>query len=118
MTTIAYLADPKTAAGVDSGDTGYQIGLILGKASDPNTWEVAYFYKVMETDATIADIADSDFGDGGLDRRGHIVWAAYNFTKYLQLKTKFFNTKRESQTGDPSTKDDIDRFQVNLVMKF
>jgi hypothetical protein len=115
---VKNMADPKTAAGVETGDTGYQLGLILGKASDPKTWEVAYFYKVMETDATIADVSDSDFGDGGLDRRGHIIWGAYNFTKYLQLKTKFFNTKRESETGDPSTKDDIDRLQVDLVMKF
>jgi hypothetical protein len=115
---VKNLADPKTAAGVETGDIGYQVGLILGKASDPHTWELAYFYKVLETDATLADIADSDFGDGGTDRRGHIVWGAYNLTKYLQFKTKFFSTKKESQTGDPSTKDDIDRFQVDLVMKF
>ncbi len=115
---VRNLADPKTAVGVDSGDTGYQLGLILGKASDPNTWELAYFYKVLETDATVADVADSDFGDGGTDRRGHIIWGAYNFTKYLQFKTKYFTTKKESQTGDPSTKDDIDRLQVDLVMKF
>jgi len=114
---VKNLADPKTPAGVDLGDTGYQVGLILGKASDPGTWELAYFYKVLETDATIADVADSDFGDGGTDRRGHIVWGAYNFTKYLQLKTKFFNTKRESETAT-TNKEDIDRLQVDLVMKF
>jgi hypothetical protein len=72
----------------------------------------------METDATVADVADSDFGDGGLDRRGHILWGAYSLTKYLQFKTKYFITQKESQTGDPSTKDDIDRLQVDLVMKF
>jgi hypothetical protein len=115
---VKNMADPKTAAGADSGDTGYQAGLILGKASDPGTWELAYFYKVMEMDPTVADVADSDFGDGGLDRRGHIIWGAYNLTKYLQFKTKFFNTKRESETGNPATKDDIDRLQIDLVMKF
>src|SRR3990172_6910547 len=115
---VRNMADPITTSGAESGDTGYQVGLILGKASDSHTWEVAYFYKVLETDATVADVADSDFGDGGTDRRGHIIWGAYNLTKYLQLKTKFFNTKRESETDNPSTKDDIDRLQVDLVMKF
>lgn len=115
---VKNLADPKNVAGMDGGDSGYQAGLILGKASDPHTWELAYFYKILQTDATVADLADSDFGDGGTDRRGHIVWGAYNLTNYLQFKTKFSSTKRESQTGDPSTKDDIDRLQVDVVVKF
>ena len=105
-------------AGVDLQDTGYQAGFILGKASDPHTWEFAYFYKVLETDATVADIADSDFGDGGTDRRGHIIWGAYNLTQYLQFKTKYFMTTKESQTAVPSSHDDINRLQVDLVMKF
>jgi hypothetical protein len=110
---VKNLADPKTAAGLESGDTGYQAGVILGKARNPHTWEVAYFYKVLETDATVADLADADFGDGGTNRRGHIVWGAYNLTEYLQIKTKFLATKVES-----GAKDDIDRLQADLVMKF
>jgi len=115
---VKNMANPITTSGTDSGDTGYQLGLILGKASDPGTWELAYFYKVVETDATVADVSDSDFGDGGIDRRGHIIWGAYNLTKYLQFKTKFYNTKKESETGNPTTKDDIDRLQVDLSVKF
>lgn len=113
---VKNLAETINASGVETGDTGYQAGLILGKAKKAHTWELAYFYKVMETDATLADIADSDFGDGGLDRRGHIVWGAYNLTQYLQLKAKFFSTIQESQTA--STKDDIDRLQIDAVFKF
>ncbi|MCI0529520.1 MAG: putative porin, partial [Nitrospira sp.] len=115
---VKNMANPITTSGTDSGDTGYQLGLILGKASDPGTWELAYFYKVVETDATLADVSDSDFGDGGIDRRGHIIWGAYNLTKYLQFKTKFYNTKKESETDNPTTKDDIDRLQVDLSVKF
>ncbi len=114
---VKNMASSRTP-GVDLQDTGYQAGFILGKASDANTWELAYFYKVVETDATVADLSDSDFGDGGIDRRGHIIWGAYNLTKYLQFKTKYFITKKESQTGDPSTHDDINRLQVDLAMKF
>ncbi len=106
------------ATGTHTGNVGYQAGFILGKASDPMTWEFAYFYKVLETDATVADLSDSDFGEGGTDRRGHIVWGAYNLTQYLQFKTKYFKTTKESQTGVPSSHDDIDRLQVDLVMKF
>jgi hypothetical protein len=108
----------KNTANTTTGeDKGYQIGLKLGKASDPHTWELAYFYKLLETDATVADHADSDFGDGGTNRKGHILWGAYNLTKGLQFKTKFFRTKVENASLPPGT-DDIDRLQVDLSMKF
>ncbi|MFY9268651.1 MAG: putative porin [Candidatus Manganitrophaceae bacterium] len=109
---VKNLADPKSGK-----DTGYQVGLRLGKASDPETWEFAYYYKLLEMDATVADIADSDFGNGGTNRKGHIVWGAYSVTKALQFKTKYFMTEVEDETLSPK-KDDIKRLQVDLVMKF
>lgn len=110
---VRNLSHPKTISGQEAGDSGYQTGFILGKASDPQTWEVAYFYKVLETDATLADISDSDFGDGGTNRKGHIVWGAYNPNRFLQCKVKFFSTQVEV-----GLKDDIDRVQADLSLKF
>lgn len=96
---------------------GLQAGVVLGKASAPHTWEVAYLYKYSETDATLADLADSDFGNGGTNRKGHITWVAYNFTKYLQFKTKFFSTKVVNENLAPF-RNNIDRLQVDLMVKF
>ncbi len=96
---------------------GFQAGAILGKASEAQTWELAYLYKYSETDSTLADFADSDFGNGGTNRKGHILWAAYNFTKYLQAKAKFFKTKVANETLAPF-KNNIDRLQVDLSVKF
>lgn len=110
---VKNLADTTT-----DKDMGYQAGLIVGKASDPQTWEAAYFYKLVETDATVADIADSDFGDnGGTNRKGHIVWVAYSPTKPLQVKAKYFITETEDETLPPGEKD-VDRLQVDLSIKF
>ena len=109
---VKNLAHPK------SGESkGYQVGVKLGKASDPETWELAYYYKLLETDATVADLSDSDFGDGGTNRKGHIGWGAYNFTKALQLKAKGFFTETQDELLAPK-KDDIKRFQVDLALKF
>jgi len=96
---------------------GFQAGVVLGKASVPNSWEVAYLYKYSETDSTLADLADSDFGNGGTNRKGHIAWIAYNFTKYLQAKAKFFSTKVVNEDLAPF-KNSIDRLQVDLEVKF
>ena len=112
---VTNTADTKDASGSDTEDSGYQAGLILGKASDPQTWEAAYFYKQVGTDATLADIADSDFGNGGTGRKGHIAWAAYNPNKAVQVKVKYFKTEIED---DQATPNDINRLQADLSVKF
>ncbi|NKE70814.1 putative porin [Candidatus Manganitrophus noduliformans] len=110
---VKNLADTTT-----DKDMGYQAGLKLGKASNPRSWEVAYFYKLVETDATVADLADSDFGaGGGTNRKGHIVWVAYNPIKPLQFKVKYFVTEVEDETLPPG-EDDVNRLQVDMAMKF
>lgn len=122
---VRNMADTNTATGAATGNEGYQIGAIVGKASDPHTWELAYFYKVSQTDATVADIADSDFGSGGTAHRGHIVWGAYNLTKYFQMKVKYFMTKAiapvaTAQSGCNTTLGcgDINRLQADMEVKF
>jgi hypothetical protein len=112
---VTNTADTVDASGAETKNSGYQAGLLLGKASDPQTWEAAYFYKQVGTDATLADVADSDFGNGGTDRKGHIMWAAYNPTKALQMKVKYFKTEREDDSATPN---DINRLQADLSVKF
>ena len=34
-------------------DTAYSIGAMYGKAADPHTWEIGYFYQLMEKDALL-----------------------------------------------------------------
>ncbi|MCG3111667.1 MAG: putative porin [Candidatus Manganitrophus sp. SB1] len=110
---IKNLADTTT-----DQDTGYQAGLQIGKASNPRTWEVAYFYRITETDATVADIADSDFGpNGGTNHRGHVIWIGYSPTKALQLKAKYVVTEVEDETLPPG-EDDTKRLFLDVVVKF
>lgn len=99
---------------------GFQYGAIIGKAGKPKTWEAAYFYKRVEADATVSDIADSDFGvAGGTNRKGHIFWVAYNPNKIARFQLKQFVTKaiepslmalNEANAGN--------RTQLDMVVKF
>ncbi len=98
-------------------DTGYQAGTIIGKAGTAKGWEVAYFYKYIEADATVADAADSDFGDGGTNRKGHIMWAAYSPFDYLTLQAKYFQTKNIDPTISGSL-GSMDRVQIDTVIKW
>lgn len=110
------------------GRDGYQFGLIVGAAKTRGQWEAAYFKKYAQIDATVADVADSDFGDGGTNRVGHIAWLAYNPRDWMQLKVKGFVTDAldrsfptvAGQTPTATTNLDkaVNRLQLDLSVKF
>lgn len=110
------------------GRDGYQFGLIVGSAKAQGQWEVAYFKKYSQIDATVSDVADSDFGDGGTNRVGHIAWIAYNPRDWMQLKVKGFVTDALDRSFPtvagvtPSATTNLDkavnRLQVDMAIKF
>lgn len=96
---------------------GYQFGLVVGKAKTAGTWEAAWFKKYSQTDATVADVADSDFGDGGTNKTGHIWWLAYAPLDWLIARAKFFSTKTIDAGLAPGARD-VNRFQLDFSLKF
>jgi hypothetical protein len=118
----------ENTAALDSLDTpkkadkGSQIGAILGKASAKGAWEAAYFLKDVETDATVADVADADFGNGGTGRKGSILWFAYGVEDYATASVKYFMTELEDERLAPGTgagrPNDLNRLQVDFSVKF
>lgn len=98
-------------------DYGYQWGAIFGKAASRHEWEVAYFNKQVRTDATVADVSDSDFGDGGTNRKGHIFWVGYALTDFVNVSLKYFDTEVINVALAPG-RDDINRTQLDLLVKF
>lgn len=99
------------------GRDAYQVGLIVGSAKVKGTWELAYFKKYAQMDATVADVADSDFGDGGTNRVGHIVWVAYAPRDWMQIKAKAFFTDTIDRQFAPGDKA-VNRLQTDLSIKF
>lgn len=106
-------------AGVAGGPArdGYQFGLVLGSTKLKGEWEAAYFKKYAQTDVTVADAADSDFGDGGTNRRGHIAWVAYCPRDWMTLKAKGFVTETVDPQFNPGDKA-VNRLQLDVSVKF
>lgn len=121
-TFIENTAALDTLSTPKKGDKGSQIGAILGKASTKGTWEAAYFVKDIETDATVADVADSDFGNGGTGRKGSIMWFGYAVEDYATASVKYFITELEDEALSPGTgvgkPNDLNRLQVDFNVKF
>ncbi|HEY4485936.1 MAG TPA: putative porin [Nitrospiria bacterium] len=125
---VKNLVDTVQNPMTDDENLGYEIGLKFGNATAAHTSEVGYSYRSMQTDAALADINDSDFGpNGGTNRKGHVVWAAYNPTKATQFKLKYFNTRVENPDLPPApvsatpgglTNPTHQRIQIDFSVKF
>jgi len=96
---------------------GYQFGIIVGKAAEAKTWEIGLFKKYAQMDVTVADVADSDFGDGGTNRVGGIFWIAYAPTVWSHLRVKYFTTKTIDLNLSPGASG-INRLQLDALVKF
>ena len=100
---------------VDEADTGYLFGAKYGSAKERGTWDITYFYEKLEKDATVGLLADSDFGGGGTDAKGHVISGTYAFHKNWNFKATYFinkiNLEREEDT-------DYNRLMLDLNFKF
>jgi hypothetical protein len=114
----------KNDKAINSLDTAYSTGLLWGKASDPRTWEIGYFYANVEKDALYGEYIDSDWGAGNTDAKGHTFKFAYAFAKNWTLNTTYILNKTNMDVpttvaGVGSVFDrDYKRLQVDLNFKF
>ena len=99
----------------DDDDTGYLFGARYGSAKDKGDWDVTYFYELLEADATVGLVADSDFGGGGTDAKGHVFSGTYAFHKAWNFKATYFINTINLASGDD---DDYERLQLDLNFKF
>lgn len=96
-------------------DTAWALGMKLGKASAPKTWEISYTYQDIEADSVFGLWNDSDFGGGGTDTRGHILRGAWAVNKKWKVGFTFF----DNETGiDLGTERDYNRLQMDWAYKF
>lgn len=99
----------------DDDDTGYLFGAKYGSAKDKGDWDITYFYELLEADATVGLLADSDFGGGGTDAKGHVFSGTYAFHKAWNFKATYFINTVNLASGDD---DDYERLQLDLNFKF
>ena len=96
-------------------DTAWALGLKLGKASHPRTWEFGYTYQDVEADSVLGLWSDSDFGGGDTDTKGHIFKGAWEPNKNWKVGFTYF----VNETGlDLGGGDDYNRLQLDWAYKF
>jgi hypothetical protein len=114
----------KNDAAANSYDTAYGVGILYGRASNPHTWEVGYFYQKQEKDAVNAQFLDSDFAGGASDGKGGVFKGAYAFARNWTLNLTYFMNKTNidvpvTVAGVGSVRSrDYKRLQVDMNFKY
>jgi hypothetical protein len=99
-----------TDAAVDD-DAAYLVGVVLGKAKRPGSWEAVYNWRDTGRDAVSDAFNDSDFAGGDTGSYGHQVKVKYQISENFQAAGAYFNTVN----GDGL---DEDMLQFDLNYKF
>lgn len=100
----------------DEFDTGYLVGVKLGSAKKKGSWQVAYQYQVLDADATLAAVTNSNIAGGGTDGKGSLVTAKYAIDdRWYVASTYFFDNKTDIDLGDNLN---YDRFQLDTGFKY
>jgi hypothetical protein len=113
--SVALFGNYTVNTEADENDTGYLFGAKYGSAKNRGDWDITYFYEKLEADATVGLIADSDFGGGGTDAKGHVFSGTYAFHSNWNFKATYFINQINLASGD---EDDYDRLQLDLNFKF
>ena len=71
-------------------DTAYAMGVYLGKAASPGTWEGGFVYQSMDKDAMFAQLIDSDFAAGNTDGDGWGFQFGYAPVKNIVLNAQYY----------------------------
>lgn len=96
-------------------DTAYGVGVSLGKASNPKTWEAGLSYQSIDKDALFAQFIDSDFGDGTTDSEGWVIKGGYAWVRNVTFNGTYFINTRQKDVG---TELDYNRLQLDVNYKF
>ena len=112
---ISVFADYVINQDADANDSGYAIGLKLGKARSKGSWEAAYIWQDLEADAVLGLLTDSDFGGGGTDAKGHVFEGGYAINNKWQLRLTYFKNKIDGNLGEER---DFDRIMLDTVFKY
>lgn len=100
----------------DDLNAGYMTGVTVGKARNPDTWELGASYAKLEKDATLGMWTDSDRWGGGTNGEGYKLYAKYMFLKNLMGQITYFNDNKGIAAANGGT--GYERWQMDLTAFF
>jgi hypothetical protein len=113
---VALFAQAINNLDAEQYNKGAMYGLSVGKAKNPQSFELGASYAKLEKDATFGAWTDSDRWGGGSDGSGYKLYAKYMIMKYLMGQITYF--KDDKTISKANGGDDYNRWQFDLTASF
>lgn len=105
---------PSDLLGKDQS-SAFNAGLQLGQVKKKRDWMLAAEYRYIGENSVPGVFNDSDFGGGGVNKRGPVFSLGYGLTNYLQLNfSAFLANVIEGRKNDA----DLYTYQLDMVWNF
>lgn len=97
------------------GDTAYMLGMRAGHPvlQKRGQWQAGVNYRYIESDAVVDAFNDSDFGIGGTNQKGYVLWGTIATSARTSLTLRWMSA---SEVAGPPLKSDI--FMIDFSGKF
>lgn len=114
-TPVTLLADYVQNTAADSLETGWLVGVRVGKTKKPGSWAFRYNYRRLEKDAVVGAFSNSDFRGGGTDAKGHEFGGSLVLAKNTAFAVTYVTADIDLQSDAPN---DYSQLQLDLKLKF
>ncbi|OED34164.1 hypothetical protein AB834_07290 [PVC group bacterium (ex Bugula neritina AB1)] len=98
-------------------DTGYQVGVHVGKASHPKTLEAFLYYRKLDPNAVVDVFTDADFGGGGTNCKGIKTGLKYQLSQNVQFGMTYVDAGLVTKKPNVET-EDTQSFRLDMNVKF
>ncbi len=108
---VTLFVDYVTNTAADAFDEGFAVGATYRNAAAPGSWDLSYSYQDLEANAVVATFADSDWGGGGTDAKGHVFRTNYVLSGGWKFRFTYFLNERGEAEGNLR---DYNRLQADI----
>jgi len=104
-----------TDSSIETGNQGYAIQTLFGypKIVERGEWNFGLAYRLVETDATLDALTDSDFHLGGTNAKGYILGGSLGMTHNAWLTMRYSSSDEVTGTAFA-----LDVLQLDLNARF
>jgi len=97
---ILLMADYVVNTKPETDNTGWLMGVKVGDVTKIGAWSIRYNFRRLEADAVFGTFADSNFGGGGTNGKGHDVGFSFGAFKNTKLSLSYFHNWVGVDSGD------------------
>ncbi len=115
---FALLGEYVNNMSASNSNNGHMLGFKLGhnKVSDKGQWQLRYLYTLLETDAWLDILPDSDRYGGRTGIKGHEISLSYGLNKNCSIDFDYYRTDLTASNNNIPKTDHI--FQADFNFKF